>query len=44
MRRTTSNGNTWFAENKGVICGGLMCGEMQHFEKLGCRNILLAHS
>ena len=56
MRRTTRNGNTRFAENKlyelynlyhenkGFICGGLMCGEMQNFEKLCCRNILLAHS
>ena len=56
MRTTKCNGKTRFAENKlyelynlyhenkGLICGGLVCGEMEHFEKLGCRNIFLAHS
>ena len=51
MRTTKCNGNTRFAENKlyelynlyhenkGLICGELVCGEMEHFEKLGCRNI-----
>ena len=47
MRSTTCNGNALFVEkklyelynsyneNKGLICGGLVCGEIQHFQKFG---------
>ena len=56
LRSTTCNGNALFAENelyelynlynqnKGLICGELMCGETWHFQKLGCGNIFLTHS
>ena len=28
---------------EGLMCGGLMCGEMRYFCKLGCRNGFVAH-
>ena len=54
MRSTTCYGNALFAENKlhelhnlhnknkGLICGGLTCGEIRHFQKLGCGNIFFS--
>ena len=33
-----------YNENKGLICRELICGEIRHFQKLGCENIFLAHS
>ena len=56
MKSTTCYGNALLSENKlhelhnlynenkGLICGELMCGEIRHFQKLGCGNICLDHS
>ena len=54
MTSTTCNGNALFAENKlhgltynenkGLICGELICGIIRHLQKLGSVNIFLAHS
>ena len=50
MRSTTCNKYAQFLENKlselnnlcneakGLFCGGLMCGEIRHFQKFGCGN------